>query len=285
MKPEAVELSRCPDEIAQIAVAGLQLSEAALQSQLVQSQHRARIALAWDVREGQRLLELGCGQGDMTAVLAAMVGSSGHVTAIDPGSPDYGAPVTLGEAIARLTAGPLGGRLNVQLGTGLSSPTLALPFEHYDAAVMAHCSWYFASQDSLVETFSCLAGRTRQLLLSEWDIRAESPSQIPHLLTVLLRRALSVPLPDDNIRTPISQTEMIALLSQAGWSVEQVTEIDSNQLQDGGWEVDMMLDRLLHDPALGSVQLMSDTNLEKLRTALLRSQIESMPSYALVCRR
>lgn len=56
------------------------------------------------------MLEIGCGQGerpdehrflqllidkhetagDMTAVLAVVVGSEGHVTAIDPASADYG---------------------------------------------------------------------------------------------------------------------------------------------------------------------------------------------------
>lgn len=50
--------------------------------------------------EGAKVLELGCGQGDSTAVLAAIVGSAGHVTGVDPGSLDYGeVPLTFGLTI------------------------------------------------------------------------------------------------------------------------------------------------------------------------------------------
>jgi len=35
-------------------------------------------------------MEIGCGQGDCTAVLATVVGETGHVTALDPAPPDYG---------------------------------------------------------------------------------------------------------------------------------------------------------------------------------------------------
>ena len=36
------------------------------------------------------MLEIGCGQGDTTVVLADAVGENGSVVALDPGSPDYG---------------------------------------------------------------------------------------------------------------------------------------------------------------------------------------------------
>ena len=38
----------------------------------------------------EHILELGCGQGDCTVVLAAVLGEKGHVTALDPGPMDYG---------------------------------------------------------------------------------------------------------------------------------------------------------------------------------------------------
>jgi ubiquinone/menaquinone biosynthesis C-methylase UbiE len=43
-----------------------------------------------EIEQGASVLEVGCGQGDCTVVLANIVGDSGHVTAIDPGSLDYG---------------------------------------------------------------------------------------------------------------------------------------------------------------------------------------------------
>ena len=53
-------------------------------------QHRISLVSFWDIQPGSRVLELGCGQGDATIVLADAVGPDGHVDAIDPGSPDYG---------------------------------------------------------------------------------------------------------------------------------------------------------------------------------------------------
>lgn len=55
-----------------------------------QTAHRITINSYFDLRPGMKVLEVGCGQGDFTVVLAAAVGGSGHVTAVDPASLDYG---------------------------------------------------------------------------------------------------------------------------------------------------------------------------------------------------
>ena len=47
-----------------------------------------KLAHFWDIKKGDNVLEIGCGQGDMTAVLAACVGESGAVDAIDKAKPD-----------------------------------------------------------------------------------------------------------------------------------------------------------------------------------------------------
>ncbi|MBQ8508498.1 MAG: hypothetical protein IJ493_01165 [Clostridia bacterium] len=52
-----------------------------------------------------RILEIGYGQGDTTAALAAIVGEGGFVHAVDIASPDYGSPETLGQARERLLCG------------------------------------------------------------------------------------------------------------------------------------------------------------------------------------
>lgn len=59
-------------------------------SLLAQMEHRVDLVQYWDIQPGSRVLEIGCGQGDTTTVLADAVGEHGHVDAIDPGSPDYG---------------------------------------------------------------------------------------------------------------------------------------------------------------------------------------------------
>jgi 2-polyprenyl-3-methyl-5-hydroxy-6-metoxy-1,4-benzoquinol methylase len=59
-------------------------------TQLPQTSHRIEIVEAWDVElEGKSILEIGCGQGDASVVLARAAGQ-GTVTAWDPASPDYG---------------------------------------------------------------------------------------------------------------------------------------------------------------------------------------------------
>lgn len=55
-----------------------------------QMQYRIDLVQSWHVERGERILEIGCGQGDCTLVLAGAVGDQGHVTAIDPASLDYG---------------------------------------------------------------------------------------------------------------------------------------------------------------------------------------------------
>lgn len=55
-----------------------------------QAKQRIRLVKRWNIKPGERILEIGCGQGDCTAVLATAVGATGHVVAIDPGPPDYG---------------------------------------------------------------------------------------------------------------------------------------------------------------------------------------------------
>ena len=59
--------------------------------QLTQTQHRIQLIVDhWGVKDGENVLEIGCGQGDSTTVFAAAVGEKGHVTALDPASLDYG---------------------------------------------------------------------------------------------------------------------------------------------------------------------------------------------------
>jgi hypothetical protein len=55
-----------------------------------QLDHRLQLVDFWAITPGARVLEIGCGQGDCTIVLADAVGEGGHVDALDPGAPDYG---------------------------------------------------------------------------------------------------------------------------------------------------------------------------------------------------
>jgi len=56
-----------------------------------QTLHRLLLTQQWSIPAGSKLLELGCGQGDCTAVLAHSVGEQGNVVAVDPAELSYGA--------------------------------------------------------------------------------------------------------------------------------------------------------------------------------------------------
>src|SRR3569833_546652 len=78
----------------------------------VQATHRINLLNTWAaIRPGARVLELGCGQGTCTAVLAEAVGPEGHVDAVDPAPPTYGSPYTLGQAQALLSSAAVGDRI------------------------------------------------------------------------------------------------------------------------------------------------------------------------------
>lgn len=55
-----------------------------------QIEQRASLIRTWGIKPGEKVLEIGCGQGDCTVVLATAVGDEGSVTALDPASLDYG---------------------------------------------------------------------------------------------------------------------------------------------------------------------------------------------------
>lgn len=55
-----------------------------------QAEERVQLVRAWSIKPAERVLELGCGQGDTTIALAVAVGDQGKVVAIDPAPLDYG---------------------------------------------------------------------------------------------------------------------------------------------------------------------------------------------------
>jgi precorrin-6B methylase 2 len=57
-----------------------------------QAEERVQLVRAWSINPGERILELGCGQGDTTIALAVAVGDQGKIVAIDPAPLDYGEP-------------------------------------------------------------------------------------------------------------------------------------------------------------------------------------------------
>lgn len=56
-----------------------------------QTSHRLLLLQHWNIPTGSNIVEIGCGQGDCTTVLAHAVGEEGKVVAVDPAELNYGA--------------------------------------------------------------------------------------------------------------------------------------------------------------------------------------------------
>jgi predicted methyltransferase len=74
------------------SIAGLSLHDPTnFDIQYSQTLHRIDLLEHWKIPTASRVLELGCGQGDCTTVLAHAVGEQGLVVAVDPAELNYGA--------------------------------------------------------------------------------------------------------------------------------------------------------------------------------------------------
>jgi predicted methyltransferase len=67
-----------------------------------QTKHRLLLLRHWNIPTGSEILELGCGQGDCTTVLAHAVGEKRSIVAVNPAELDYG--VSLSYLLALLSA-------------------------------------------------------------------------------------------------------------------------------------------------------------------------------------
>ncbi|MEC4575782.1 class I SAM-dependent methyltransferase [Streptomyces virginiae] len=224
-------------------------------SQLTQTRHRAALVADWHIAPDSTVLELGCGQGDMTAVLAEAVGPTGRVVAVDVAPPSYGAPVTLGESAARLAAGPLGPRIDFRFGTDVLDPAVDFPENTFDHVVLAHCSWYFTSLAQLRDTLARIRPWARQLCFTEWDLTPTSDDQLPHLLAVLIQGQTEAAGShgEGNVRTPFSREHLLRLLPETGWTADSSEAVGTAQLQDGDWEIAACLELLATEERLATL--------------------------------
>ncbi|HEX8864901.1 MAG TPA: methyltransferase domain-containing protein [Lentzea sp.] len=204
--------------------------------QAAQTTYRLGLATYWQIPDGASVLEVGCGQGDMTAVLASLVGPNGRVAGVDVAPPSYGSPVTVGQSAEHLLAGPLGSRISLSYETDVLTDDVGTG---YDVIVLAHCSWYFASADVLSRTLARVRSLGTRLCFAEWDPEPAHPSQVPHLLAVLAQDRMSES--EGNIRAPLTRATLVTALGRAGWEVEEVVGMDTSALQDADWEIDAAL--------------------------------------------
>ena len=248
--------------------------------QQTQLQHRYNLAKTFGVRQGMRILEVGCGQGDTTVVLADLVGAEGSVVAIDIAKGSYGAPLTLAQAHAKVLASPLGSRISFHLETDFTSFEST---ETFDAIVFSHCSWYFHDQRQLGNYFAKAKKLAPTIFFAEWDMNYTKESQRGHFLAVSLIALHSQFVENDgNIQQVLDRAQIELLLKNAHFTNFEHHTVEATYLQDGTWEksyADYIYPSFQSAPPL--IQSLSTTYYNML---LSSKNIESLNSFVIVAR-
>jgi len=248
--------------------------------QEIQLNHRYRLVDTFGLAVGMRILEIGCGQGDSSVVLADIVGPTGHVTAIDLGSPAYGAPVSLGEATKRIKSSPIGKSIDFQLETEFLD--FVVP-QDYDAVVLSHCSWYFKSEDELLAYLIKIKTISAKLCFAEWDININNSSQIAHYNAAILAAIYSQQVTNEgNIQSLFSPQAIQTLLARANFSEQTFFSISSDYLQDGQWEVDFV--NAIYPDLKNSTTWNPVLCQSLLETMNVQKTVKSLDSFVIVAR-
>lgn len=257
--------------------------------QQIQTEHRLKLAEFWNIKEGDRVLEIGCGQGDTTVVLAHLVGEKGFVQGIDIGPPTYGGPISLGDSADYIMKSRLGKQIKMDFEIDLLSPEVDFPAKSFDCVVLSHCSWYLKSFEEFTEVLTKIKKWGRQLCFAEWDTRIKTLEQYPHLLSVLIQAQYEAfkQDSDSNVRTLFTPDDVRRIAENAGWKILEDKTIYSPGLQDGNWEVDKVIAEL--DMELRKISSIP-TKLEKLiqsemvmlKEFIIANEIKPLSVYAFV---
>lgn len=212
--------------------------------QSIQTEHRMKLVNFWDIEKGSRVLEIGCGQGDTTAVLAHFVGETGFVHGIDIAMPTYGEPITLGEAAEHLLESNLGKQIQIDFNVDVMSDKVNFPENYFDYIVFSHCSWYMDSPEKLEAIFKKIRKWGKKLCFAEWDPEIRSIEQYPHLMSILIQSHYECFVEDSqsNIRTIFTTSDIKHMLERTSWDIIKEASIDSPDLQDARWEINITLE-------------------------------------------
>lgn len=254
-----------------------------------QLRHRMALVEFWATHPGDRVLEVGCGQGDTTVVLADAVGPTGSVVAVDAGPLDYGTPTTLSQAHATLDSSPVGKQIDFHTSTDLLEHRWDFPVHHFDLVVFSHCSWYMDSPKLLQQLLARVRPWSKRLGFAEWDPMPENVHQMPHLMAALLQAHVRSHWPESgmgNVSSLVTPDHARSMAERSGWRVsKEQTTGSSVALEDGrSWEIAEAID--MAEQMIGLKRSFPESTKEVItaEAGLLsrladREPRESLPTY------
>lgn len=257
--------------------------------QRTQTDHRIKLVQFWGIKEGSRVLEIGCGQGDTTAVLAYFVGEKGFVQGIDIASPDYGSPITLGDSANYLLKSKLGSQIKMDFNIDVLATDYNFPNDTFDYIVLSHCSWYLKSFDELEEILEKIEKWGKKLCFAEWDPLIQTIEQYPHFLAALIQAQYESFKESSlsNIRTIFTPMDIRTIVEKTNWRIINEQLIESPNLQDGKWEIDLTLsyykeeiNNLVSLP--DKLKSLIQSEIMLLKEASINSTILPMSIYTLI---
>ncbi|GAO17426.1 hypothetical protein UVI_02052320 [Ustilaginoidea virens] len=260
------------------------LHDAELVSSFHAPRFRQRLAIiqAWGVREGETILDIGCGQGESCLALALEVGPRGHITGIDPAQLDYGHPFTMREAHHHIQKSVLGPRISFfPVDTPSYLAKLDGQRKHFDSVTLCHSLWYFPNDQAVYSLFETLAkARIRRLYLAEWSYEPTCPSQVAHILAAKAQALLyryktpSEPgLREQNVRVGVDQQLILKAAHAAGFKVTEERFISSaGDMREGQFEVRFVLGRVFQQRVADAC--LTENQREEINAAILKLQSE-----------
>ncbi len=243
--------------------------------QLKQTRHRMRLVEAFQIKSGDRVLEVGSGQGDTTVVLAEAVGKTGFVDAVDIAASDYGAPLTLKQATDYISKSTIGSRINFQFETNVAHEDFT---GEYDVAILSHSLFYFSSEEDILTLFIKLRQICKRICVSDWDLDFTTLAQSTHAQAILLQVLFAkYNDTDHNIQTLITKELIANLLKQAGWTILNQMTVDAKDLDDSKWEVAVSneLEFDIYQPVFNAYK-------EMMRKSEELTPIESLDSFVMI---
>ncbi|HYK71904.1 MAG TPA: class I SAM-dependent methyltransferase [Pseudoneobacillus sp.] len=258
--------------------------------QKVQTEHRLKLAEFWGIKKGSKVLEIGCGQGDTTAVLAYLVGDEGFVHGVDIASPDYGSPITLGNSINFLKKSDFGKRIKIDFETDILSHDVDFPEGYFDFVVLSHSSWYLSSFEELQNMLMKLRKWGKTLCYAEWDTRVHTAEQLPHFLSVLIQAQYECFKKSSlsNVRTLFTPMDVTEISKRAGWVIKDEKSICSLALQDGEWEVRQTIAdyqeelKLVDDQMPSKLNILIQSQIKLLEEAISHTSIKPMSTFTFI---